>query len=281
LNHKPLAQVQSFVADGLSITAVEPWFKVKVQLIERYVQSFIAHVAGRADEIVFVDLTAGSGMFSVGHQKEIFPTASLSLLAARMPIANWYFCERDEEQAYALNTRIHPHNKQKTAMVLEEPLHLLPERLRSLIPDNKRGRKIAVLCLADSFSFEIPFTLVEAMAVQGYSFLIPFTWMMNSRTNYQFYVEEKSQQLKHFAGVQDLQRLTSVQSNQQFYKHLVRLYQNNMLMRGINNAMSVHKLDSRLMDLPAYNIGFFSRKVSTKMVLSDVNEQEHVQFELW
>jgi three-Cys-motif partner protein len=280
LNSKLSAQVPFFQPDGLSVIAVEPWFKVKVQLIERYVQSFIVNAAGRVDDIVLVDLCAGSGLFSFGHQKEIFAGSSLSLLAANLPISQWVLCERDHEQMYALQSRVDRYFRAKNILLVDEPLDALADRLRSVAPQTK-GNKKAVLCLVDPFSFEIPYTLIDKLASCGFSFLMPFTWMMNQRMSYAFYLEEQHEQLKRYLGIADLQRLANVQSNQQFYKHMVRIYQNNMLVLGLNTALSAHKLDSRLMALPAYYIGFFSRKFSTKAVLSDVQDSEHVQFELW
>lgn len=280
MNSKLSAQVPFFQPDGLSVIAVEPWFKVKVQLIERYVQSFIVNAAGRVDDIVLVDLCAGSGLFSFGHQKEIFAGSSLSLLAVNLPISQWVLCERDHEQMYALQSRVDRYFRAKNILLVDEPLDALADRLRSVAPQTK-GNKKAVLCLVDPFSFEIPYTLIDKLASCGFSFLMPFTWMMNQRMSYAFYLEEQREQLKRYLGIADLQRLANVQSNQQFYKHMVRIYQNNMLVLGLNTALSAHKLDSRLMALPAYYIGFFSRKFSTKAVLSDVQGSEHVQFELW
>ncbi|SKC52265.1 three-Cys-motif partner protein TcmP [Ohtaekwangia koreensis] len=273
-------QVPFFQSDGLSITAVEPWFKVKVQLIERYVQSFIANAAGRVDDIVLVDLCSGSGLFSFGHQKEIFASPCLSLLSANLPISRWIFCERDHDQVYALQSRVAHYFRNKNVTILDEPVDDLAGKLQSLIPQT-RGNKTAVLCIVDPFSFEIPYTTIDKLASIGFSFLMPFTWMMNQRMSHAYYLEEHREKIKQYLGIADLQRLAAVQSNQQFYKHIVRIYQNNMLVLGLNTALSVHKVESRLMELPAYYIGFFSKKFSTKAVLNAVNESEHVQFELW
>jgi len=63
LNSKSLGTVPGFSDDGLSITAAEPWFKVKVQVVQSYLQAFIVNALSRADEVVLVDLFAGSGMY--------------------------------------------------------------------------------------------------------------------------------------------------------------------------------------------------------------------------
>ncbi|HEY9007968.1 MAG TPA: three-Cys-motif partner protein TcmP [Ohtaekwangia sp.] len=281
LSSKPTPQASFFQHDGLSVTAVESWFKVKVQLIERYVQSFIANASGRADEIVFVDLCAGSGLFSFGHQKELFAGAGLSLLSSNLPVSRWIFCEQDNDQRHALQQRVTHYFRNKNVMILDAPVDALADKLKSVIPQPARGNKVAVLCLVDPFSFEIPYATIDKLASQGFSFLMPFTWVMNQRMNYAYYLDEHRDRIKRFLGIADLQRLSTVQSNQQFYKHMVRIYQNNMLMLGLNTALSVHKVDSRLMELPAFYIGFFSKKFSTKAVLNDIQESEHVQFELW
>ena len=106
MNLKSRASVPNFQSDGLSITAAEPWFKVKVQLIQSYLQAFIMNALPKADEIIFVDLFSGSGLFSAGHQKEVFPGSSLASLSSESPFQKWVFCESDAEQAQVLDKRV-------------------------------------------------------------------------------------------------------------------------------------------------------------------------------
>jgi hypothetical protein len=61
LNLKSRTSVPNFQSDGLSVTATESWFKVKVQLIQSYLQAFIMNALPKADEIIFVDLISGKG----------------------------------------------------------------------------------------------------------------------------------------------------------------------------------------------------------------------------
>ena len=58
-----------FLKDDFVVTAAEPWFKVKVQVIHHYMESFIANVSGRVDDIAVVDLFSRNGFCSVGHQR--------------------------------------------------------------------------------------------------------------------------------------------------------------------------------------------------------------------
>jgi three-Cys-motif partner protein len=263
--------------DGLSITAAEPWFKVKVQVITRYVQSFIGHVAGRAGEIIVVDLCAGSGLYSHGHQKEIFPGAAFTLMGEQWPISQWIFCEPDATQAQALRSRLQGYFRQHNTTVLDCNPADAAGALQGVLPKNIRGGKVAVVCLVDPFSFSVPFATIDKLAALNFSFIMPFTWPLNERMNYAYYNDEHADKLKRFLGVGDLQRLTAATSNAQFYKHIVRMYQTNMLMLGLNTALSAHPVSSPLMQVPAYYVGFFSRKYSTKVIQHSVYSSDQIE----
>lgn len=280
-NLKSTASVPHFQSDGLSITAAEPWFKVKVQLIQSYLQAFIMNASGKADEIIFVDLFSGSGLYSMGHQKEVFPGSNLLSLTLEPPFHKWIFCEDDDEQVTALEKRVKKFFAKKNVEILNPPAEELMEALRSNIPRSKAGHKVAILCLVDSFSLDIRWDIIEKIADMGVSFIIPFTFTVNNRLDARHYCREHADVLKRVAGTSNYERLCSMESNFHFYKKLVRVYQNNFLVKGLNSAISSHKLESRLMELPAFDIGFFSKQFSAQAIQRDVNVSEHLQFELF
>lgn len=239
------------------------------------------NAAAKADEIVFVDAFAGSGLYSIGHQKEIFAGPSLATLCDDLPIDRWIFCERDPEQAHALFMRAKKAAPEKNVQVFADPLPELTDRLRSAIPASTRGHKVAVLCLVDPFSLDMPLALMEKWIRLGFSFVVPFTFILNDRVNYRHYTEDHAELLRKYAGTSGSESLAKATGNLQFYKRLVRVYQNNMLVMGMNTAVSVHKLESQLVSLPAYYMGFFSKQFSTQAMLRDMNVTEHLQFELF
>lgn len=282
MSQKSSASPIQFSDDGFSITATEPWFKVKVQLVQKYLHSFVANAASRADEIIFVDLFSGSGLYSVGHQKEIFAASCLSSLQTDLPIDKWIFCESDADQVSALKARINRFFRFKNVVIVEADQHELElvDKLRTFISLSKGSYKVAVFCVVDPFSIEIPFATLKALAAMGCSFLIPFTFSLNNRHNHEFYLTEQKDKLKRYAGG-DIIRSESVQSNFHFYKRLVKSFQNNMLVEGLNSSMSVHKLNSALMDLPMFYIGYFSKQVSPRLIQHDVQTAVQRQFELF
>ncbi len=281
MNLKSRASVPNFQADGLSITAAESWFKVKVQLIQSYLQAFIMNASPKADEIIFVDLVSGSGLYSTGHQKSVFPGSNLASLSLDHPFHRWLFFERDAEQATALSKRVKKYFPGKDVSVFNKLQTEWIQTLVSNIQPSRAGHKVTVLCLIDSFSMEVPFSIVEKLSALGFSFLIPFTFALNDRVSCQSYCREQPDLVMKYVGVGNLDRLLSTESNLHFYRKVVRMYQTNMLVMGLNAALSSHQLDSKLMELPVFQIGFFSKELSAQAIQQDVNVNEHLQFRLF
>ncbi|HEY3404147.1 MAG TPA: three-Cys-motif partner protein TcmP, partial [Ohtaekwangia sp.] len=188
MNFKSSHSVQFFQPDGFTVTAAEPWFKVKVQVITNYIQSFTTHAVQKADEIIIVDLFAGSGLFSVGHQREIFPSASLMALGEDLPVSKWILCEQDAELIHAIKTRVNRYYPTRNVLTWNISPDEWVDGLRSFIPPSKSGFRTAVLCIVDPFSIDIPFRSIDKLASLGYSFLIPYTFTLNERKNVEYYL---------------------------------------------------------------------------------------------
>ena len=236
---------------------------------------------GKADALVYVDLFAGGGLYSHGHQKEVFPSTSLSALAVGWPFTQWVLCEHHAEEAAALKNRVQRHFRGQNVVVLDHHPDELVEKLRPFSMPRKGSRRVITLCVVDPFSFDVNFAMIRKLAEAGFNFLIPFTFNLNARQNYAYYLQEHPEKVKRFLGTHDLLRLQGVESNVQFYKRLVRIYQSNMLMMGLNTTLTMHRADSQLMDLPAYYVGFFSRQLSMRSLHRDVREAETEQLDLF
>ncbi|HEU5292128.1 MAG TPA: three-Cys-motif partner protein TcmP [Cyclobacteriaceae bacterium] len=266
--------------DGLITTAAEPWFKVKVQLIQQYFHSFVTNVSGKVDDIIFVDLFSGSGIYSIGHKKELFAATCLASLQTHLPVTKWIFCEHSSENSKALKVRVNKYFKGKNVVIVESRLDQAIDKFRSYVPQSKGSYKVAVFCLVDPFSIDIPFTTIDSLNDMGFSFLIPYNFSLNNRLDYKFYIKEQRDKLtKYLGGLHE--NFKESKSNHDFYKRVVRAHQNNILMLGLNTSLSVHKLDSGLMEMPYYYMGFASRQLSPKVVRKEVLVESHHQLQLF
>ncbi len=272
-----------FQDDGFGITAAEPWIRDKVNILQQYVSAFVANLAGRVDDIVLVDLFTGNGLYSLGSKKELFPGSALTALSLELPINKFVLCEKDADQSKTLKIRTNRYFREKNIVLLEGKPEDLIEKLSMYVPRSKDDYRVAVLCICDPFSLEIPFDTLDKLGEQGFSFLIPFTFVLNDHINYHYYLDESRDKIKKFlGGYRDVERLEKdLESNVQFYKRLVQIHQSNMLANGLNGSTSVHKLDSGLMEMPWYYVGFYSKQFSTKAIQQDVEAARNVQFELF
>lgn len=272
-----------FQDDGFGVTAAEPWIKQKIQIIQQYLAAFTTNLVSRVDDITFVDLYAGNGLYSLGARREIFFGSPLMALSQDLPVKRYVYCEKDPQQFKALKIRVNKHFRDKNVIFLEGSPQDLVDKLSLYVPKSRNGYKTAALCLCDPFSLEMPFDTILRLSDQGFNFLVPFTFVLNDQVNFEHYLVDYREKLKRFVGsAADLQRLEQdLEGNSQFYKRLIRIYENNLLAAGMNGSTSVHKLDSGLMEMPVYYIGFFSRQFSTRSIQQDVLAAQHTQFELF
>lgn len=272
----------TFPDDGLPTVAAENWVKFKINTIGQYLSSFASQLAGKVDDIIFVDLYAGNGMYSMGARKELFASSALMALSLEVPISRYVFCEHDSDRLSTLKIRINKYFRNKNVILLDGRPEDIVNRLDLYVPPSKGNYRSAVICLCDSFSLEMPFDVIRRLSDKGFSFLIPFTFALNDRINYEFYLVESRERVKKFLGAESLDRLENgVDSNTTFYKRLIMIYQNNLLGMGFNGSTSAHKLDSGLMELPVYYMGLYSQNVSTRDIQENVEAAHHVQFDLF
>ncbi|MEJ0032597.1 MAG: three-Cys-motif partner protein TcmP [Bacteroidota bacterium] len=271
-----------FPNDNLPSVAAEPWVKAKVNIISQYLTSFVGQLAGKVDDIIFVDLYAGNGLYSMGARKELFPSAALMSLSLDIPISRFVFCEHDHDRLNTLKIRVNRYFRNRNVILLDGKPEDVMSRLDLYVPPTKGSYKSAVICLCDAFSLETPFNVIRQLSEKGFSFLIPFTFALNDRINYEFYLVESRDRIKKFLGTDNLDRLDkNVDSNMTFYKRMVMIYQNNLLGMGFNGSTSAHKIDSGLMELPLYYMGFYSQNVATRNIQDAVDATHHVQFDLF
>ena len=80
---------------------------------------------------------------------------------------------------------------QKNVVIFESKPEQLIDKFRSYVPQSKGSYKVAVFCVVDPFSIDFSFTLMDQLANLGFSFLIPYTFSLNSRLDYKFYQKEQ------------------------------------------------------------------------------------------
>ncbi len=272
--------ITSFADDGLAITTVEPWARQKINLVKQYLTAFVAIVEDQVDEIIVVDLYARNGLCCLGTRDIIFPGISLMALQQPLAIHKYVFCESDAEQFRHLKIRINKYFKQKNIVLLEGKPGDLLEKIKLYVPAWRKDHRVAVFCLADAFSLEPDIHLVRNLGGYGFTFLIPLTFHLNAALDFRFYLHHEATKVKRFAGEDDLQKVLgkNMRSNSQFYKRLVRWYEEQTRAHGMQTAAGYHKMDSGLMEMPAYAMLLFSARYPAKTIQAAVMDNKALQF---
>lgn len=269
--------------DGLAVTAAEPWFTQKINLLHSLLSAFVANVSGRVTDIVFVDLYAGNGMYSLGARKDRFPDSSITVLKMDLPVTKYVFCERDEAQARILKVRVNKYFRDKNVALITGKSEELLEKLKMYVPAPSKGYKVAVFCYCDPFSLDAGVQTLGRLCELGFTVLTPITLPIGKMVDYRFYVQEERMKLsKYFEDYEEVRSIEKdLNNNLQFYRRLVNKLNQKLMLKGINSTLTMHKLDSGLMDLPYYYSGLFSSRMSTAALQNDAVVGMTHQFDLF
>jgi three-Cys-motif partner protein len=271
-----------FLDDGFAVTAAEPWIREKTLVLAQYLQSYTTLHAGKVNELIFIDLFADNGLYSLGARNELFAAPPLMALSLDLPITRYIFCASSQEQLNILKIRVNKYFRGKNVLLLKGKPEELLNNLSHYVPTNQSATSSSVFCLADSFSFDLNFSSVQKLAALQFNFLIPFCFALNDKLNYRYYLRDSRTKLDSYLTKEGADLVAhGVGNNRTFYKRLVQQYQTNMLALGYNLSLSTHKADSGLMELPTYHMGFFSKEFSTQSIRNTVEAAGHTQFELF
>jgi len=145
------------------------------------------HCADKSEEIIVLDLFAGSGLYSLGYQRELFAGSCLGSLHDELPISKWIFCERDPESVKALKIRVNRYFKGKHVLIFDDPIDRLPEKLQYYIPVSKRGYRVSAGGGLDPFSIDVPSSLLVILQACALSLIVAFSFSYNALIYYRFF----------------------------------------------------------------------------------------------
>ena len=281
MNENTFQELRKVPDDGFAVTTAEPWVKLKVQLIQQYLNAFVTALANQVDEVVFVDLYSRNGLFCLGARKEIFPGIPFMALQQDLPISKYVLCEGDEEQARVLKIRTNKYFKEKNIVLLQGKPEEIIAKIKMYVPEPRKNYKVATLCVADAFGLEPGFDIVRQLSSHDFTFLIPLTFHLGNKIDYRFYLTKEKDKLSQFLGSESGSIGWKAESNNVFYKQLIHQWELKVQELGMNTSVSTHKLDSGLMEMPTYSICLFAKKYSAKAIQHDALAGSHIQFALF
>ena len=281
MNEESSHQLGKVPDDGFAVTTAEPWVKSKLTLVNQYLNAFVTAIATKVDEVIFVDLYARNGLYCLGAKKEIFAGIPIMALQQNLPISKYVFCESDAEQARVLKIRTNKYFKEKNIILLQDKPEEIIDKIKMYVPESRRTHKVATFCVGDAFGLEPTFDTVKKLSAHNFTFLLPITFHLGNKINYRFYLTKEREKLSEFLGLETVQADWKPESNDVFYKQIIQQWESRAIELGMNSAVSTHKLDSGLMEMPAYSICLMANKYSAKAIQVDALAGSHIQFALF
>lgn len=235
------------------------------------------------DEIIFVDLYSRNGLFCLGAKKDFFVGIPLMALHQDLPISKYVFCESDEDQLRALKIRTNKYFKDKNVVLLHGKPEELIDKIKMYVSEPRKNHKVATLCVADAFGLEPGFETIHALNSHDFTFLIPLTFHLGNKIDHRFYLNREDEKIKHLLGtpLSNEWKEWKPESNTVFYKQLIQRWERKLQEIGMNSAVSTHKLDSGLMEMPTYSMCLFAKRYSAKAIQFDALAGSNIQFALF
>ncbi len=271
--------------DGFAIREIEKWNVEKYRLIGKYIETFTQSMRERSEDMIYVDLTAGSGINKIKETDDLILGSPLIALSNPIAFSKYIFCERETELVQALKIRINKQFRRKNVVIFGRDVNLMTDKFSFYIPKNNGKYKVSGICLIDAFSMNIHFEAIKALAELGMNFLLVFSMPFNEYQNHDYYKTEGKDTLEKFMGkpVGELEGLQDATTNELYFRYLVKNYKTSIESLGYKATGSFQPISSTEMDLPFYYLGYFAQNHSAEKMWKEVQKStaSRAQFNLF
>lgn len=260
--------------DGFIIPEIEQWNVEKYRLIGKYIETFTQSMRERSEDMIYVDLTAGSGINKVKETGDIILGSPLIALSNPISFSKYIFCERETEQVQALKIRINKRFRRKNVVIFGRDVNAMTDKFSFYIPPNTGKYKVSGICLIDAFSMDVHFEAIEALAKLGMNFLLVFSMPINQYQDYKHYNIEGKESLEKFMGapMNQLEGLKEANANEIYFRYLVKNYKSRIEALGYKTRGSFQPMSSTEMELPYYYLGYFAQNHSAEKMWKEVQK---------
>lgn len=260
--------------DGFAIPEIEQWNLEKYRLIGKYIETFTENRREKSEDMIYVDLTAGSGVNRIKETGELVLGSPLIALSNPIAFSKYIFCERETELVQALKIRINKQFRRKNVVIFGRDVNIMTDKFSFYIPKATDKYKISGICLIDAFSMNIHFEAIKALAELGMNFLLVLSMPMNDYQNYHHYNTEEKENLEKFMGASfdQLEGLKETTDNELYFRHLVKNYKNQIEKLGYKTTGSFQPMTSNEMQLPLYYLGYFAQNHSAEKMWKEVQK---------
>ncbi len=243
--------------DGMECAEVGRWAQEKYNLVGAYANIFTKSMRSLWNNLVYIDLYAGSGYSKIADTNKIIKSSPLIALSLPVPFDKYIFCEKKDASFKALKARVE--KESKDIVLVQGDCNEKINEIKGHIPKYSRGNTVLTFCFVDPFSLNLQFTTIKKLSHNiAIDFLILLALGMDANRNLKIYLNKNNNRINSFLDNKDWRKDYS--PPQDFVKFLSGYFSKNMHSLGyIIEPNSMHQIRSDDKNLPLYHLAFFSK----------------------
>ena len=243
--------------DGLYIDEVGSWSKEKYNLVGAYCDIFSTGMKNKWENLIYIDLFAGSGYSHIKNTKDVYKNSALIALSVPNKFSKYILCEKDPVKCNALRERISRDYSECNFVVLEGDCNKLANQIIKLIPKYSKTNRVLSFCFADPYSLDFDFSTIFTLGKDKLvDFLILQALHMDGNRNFDLYYKSNNKRIGKYLGNTNWR---DEYKNQNIVKFLANQYQLKMSELNYQETPLMHQIHSDEKHLPLYYLSFFSK----------------------
>ena len=264
--------------DGLSAPSVGIWSQKKYKLVGGYAHLFTKSMRKKWQQLVYIDLFAGSGYTKISGTNKILKTSPLIALSITTKFDKYIFCEYNEKKLNALRDRVKREFPDENVEFILGDSNCKANEIRDKIPKYSKDNKVLSFCFVDPYSLDLYFNTIRNLSQNLMDFLILHALHMDANRNLHNYISEHNQKIANFLGEEEW-REKFRKSDSNLIKFLADTYDSKMKEL---NYLDPHRIQirSNKKNLPLYYLSFYSRHQLGNKFIKDVEKYSDDQLNL-
>jgi three-Cys-motif partner protein len=258
---EPLKQMDD---DGLPTPEIGPWGEEKYRHVQLYASLFVKSMRTKWDDLVYLDLFAGSGRSRIRGTARIVSASPLLILGVAEVFDKYIFCEGNKSNADALEKRCQREFPDRNIRVISGDANALVERIIAEMPRPGKNRKALGFCFLDPFHMQnLYFTTIETLSQRFMDFLVLIPSSMDANRNERNYVRSRNRTLENFVGNPNWRiRWEKEKSSGKSFDHFVveefgrSMHKLGYIDPGLKEAILIRSDDK---NLPLYRLALYSK----------------------
>ena len=193
--------LKSLQDDGLTTPEVGAWSEEKYRHVQLYASLFRKSMRSIWDDLIYVDLFAGSGRSLIRGTGRVVSASPLLILGMPDEFDKYIFCERNKNYAEALEKRCQRDFPKRKVRIVNGNANTCVETILSEMPRPSKDRKVLGFCFLDPFQLEnLHFSTIDTLSQRFMDFLVLIPSSMDANRNERNYSQSRNKILDNFVG---------------------------------------------------------------------------------